>query len=183
MHATSYETWMESVSDETAYANELVLYSLCKLYDRHAMVYCQGRNWSTIDPTNPMDTAELHDACQIHLVYLSLGIFGELKRRPFVTPNREFRMANKIKTVQSEQLDSATPPPINLSKDDSVKSVVSTQSSANDIKEDKTVKADKPVVISSHQTLPNLGLQSHINRWLSLLAQCRVQQNMRMYPN
>ena len=76
MHATSYETWMESVGDETAYADELVLYSLCKLYDRHAMVYCQGRNWSTIDPTNPMDAAELHDACQIHLVYLSPGIFG-----------------------------------------------------------------------------------------------------------
>ena len=99
MHATSYETWMESIGDETAYADELVLYSLCKLYDHHAMVYCQGCNWSTIDPTNPMDAAELHDTCQIHLVYLSPGIFGELKRRPFVTPNREFRTANKIKTV------------------------------------------------------------------------------------
>ena len=76
MHATSYETWMENIGDETAYADELVLYSLCKLYDRHAMVYCNSRNWSTIDPTNPMDAAELHDACQIQLVYLSLGIFS-----------------------------------------------------------------------------------------------------------
>ena len=146
MHATSYETWMESVGDETAYADELVLYSLCKLYECHAMVYCQDRNWSTIDPTNPMDAAELHDACQIHLVYLSPGIFSELKWRPFVTPNREFRTANMIKTVQSAQSDSATPLPVNLSKDDSVKSVVSTQSSTDDTKHDKTDEAYKPIV-------------------------------------
>ena len=84
MHGTSYETWMESVGDETAYADKLVLYSLCKLYDRHAMVYCNGRNWSTIDPINPMDATKLHEACSIQLVYLSPGIFGELKCAPLL---------------------------------------------------------------------------------------------------
>ena len=146
MHATSYETWMESVGDETAYADELVLYSLCKLCDRHAMVYCNGRNWSTIDPTNPMDAAELHDACQIQLVYLSPGIFSELKRRPFVTPNREFRTAVNIRTMQSAQSDSTTPPPVNLSKGDNVKSVTITQSSIGDTKNDKTDEVYKSIV-------------------------------------
>ena len=136
MHGTSYETWMESVGDKTAYADELVLYSLCKLYDRHAMVYCNGRNWSTIDPINPMDAAELHEACSIQLVYLSPGIFGELKCRPFVTPNREFRTALNIKTIV--QTDSVTPSPVNLSKDDSVKSVAPSHKSSDDAKNDKT---------------------------------------------
>ena len=146
MHATSYETWMESVGDETAYADELVLYSLCKLYDRHAMVYCNSHNWSTIDPTNPMDAAELHNACQIQLVYLSLGIFGELKWSPFVTPNREFRTAINIKTVQSAQSDNATPLPVILSKDDNVKPATITQSSTSDTKNDKTDEVYKPIV-------------------------------------
>ena len=146
MHATSYETWMESVGDETAYADELVLYSLCKLYDCHAMVYCNGHNWSTIDPTNPMDAAELHDACQIQLVYLSPGIFGELKQHPFVTPNREFRTAINIRTVQSAQSDNAIPPPVNLSKDDNVKPVTITQSSTGDTKNIKTEEVYKPII-------------------------------------
>ena len=146
MHATSYETWVESVGDETAYADELVLYSLCKLYDRHAMVYCHGRNWSTIDPTNPMDTAELHNACNIHLVYLSPGIFGELKRRPFITPNKEFHTAIKINNMQMSHPDSTIPPPINLTKEDSVKPIVSTQSRVGDSNDDKTVESPKPLV-------------------------------------
>ena len=146
MHATSYETWMESVGDKTAYADELVLYSLCKLYDRHAMVYCNGCNWSTIDPTNPMDAAELHNACQIQLVYLSPGIFSELKWHPFVTPNREFCTTNNIRTVQSVQSDSATLLPVNLSKDDNGKSATSTQSSTDDTKNDKTDEVYTPIV-------------------------------------
>ena len=144
MHATSYETWMESIGDKTAYADELVLYSLCKLYDRHAMVYCNGHNWSTIDPTNPMDAAELHDACPIQLVYLSLGIFGELKWRPFVTLNREFRTALNIRTAA--QTDGATPLPVNLSKDDSVKPAAITQSGTDDTKNDKTDEVYSPIV-------------------------------------
>ena len=102
------------------------------------MVYCNGRNWSTINPTNPMDAAELHDACQTQLVYLSPGIFGELKRRPFVTPNREFHTALNIRTVQTVQTDSATPLPVNLSKDDNVKPAAIMQSSTDDTKNNKT---------------------------------------------
>ena len=144
MHGTSYETRMESVGDETTYADELVLYSLCKLYDRHAMVYCNGHNWSTIDPINPMDAAELHEACSIQLVYLSPGIFGELKCCPFVTPNREFRTALNIKSTA--QTDSATLSPVNLSKDDSVKSVVPIKPSTDDTKNDKTKEVYSPIV-------------------------------------
>ena len=135
MHGKSYETWMESVSDETAYGDELVLYSLCKLYDCHAMVYCNGRNWSTIDPINPMETAELHEACSIQLVYLSPGIFGELKCCPFVTPSKEFRTAIEIKSPP--QTDSTTTTPVNLSKGDGVNSVVTIKPCTDTCKEDK----------------------------------------------
>ena len=144
MHGTSYKTWMESVGDETAYADELVLYSLCKLYDRHTMVYCNGRNWSTIYPINPMDAAELHEACPIQLVYLSPSIFGELKCRPFVTPNREFRTALNFKITA--QTDSATPSPVNLSKDDIAKSAASSQKISDDTKNDKTEEVYSPIV-------------------------------------
>ena len=144
MNGTSYETWMESVGDETAYVDELVLYSLCKLYNRHAMVYCNGQNWSTIDPINPVDAAELHEACSIQLVYLSPGIFGELKRRPFVTPNREFHTALNIKTTA--QMDSATLSPVNLSKDDSTRSAAPLQTSTDDTKNDKTEEVYSPIV-------------------------------------
>ena len=69
-----------------------------------------------------------------------------MKLRPFAALKREFRTANKINIAQSAQPDSGTPSPINLSKDDGVKPVVSTQLSTDDTNDDETIEAYKPVV-------------------------------------
>ena len=61
----------------------LMLYALSRAYNRHTLVFCKNRIWTTIEITEPMDEMALMNACNLHLVYVSEGVNGELKIKPF----------------------------------------------------------------------------------------------------
>ena len=65
-------------------ADELAIFTLSKMYGKHTVIYNKARLWTTLDPPYPMTETELHDNCQIHLVYVGKDSYGILHRKPFV---------------------------------------------------------------------------------------------------
>ena len=65
-------------------ADELAIFALSKMYGKHTVIYNKARPWTTLDPPYPMTETELHDNCQIHLVYVGKDSYGILRRKPFV---------------------------------------------------------------------------------------------------
>ena len=71
--------WALTACSSYYYGDELLLFVLCRLFHRHALVICREINWSTLEPEGPMNTEQLLDACDLHLIYLRPGIFRELR--------------------------------------------------------------------------------------------------------
>ena len=65
-------------------ADELAIFTLSKMYGKHTVIYNKARPWTTLDPPYPMTETELHDNCQIHLVYVGKDSYGILRHKPFV---------------------------------------------------------------------------------------------------
>ena len=54
------------------------------MYGKHTVIYNKARPWTTLDPPYHMTETELHDNCQIHLVYVGKDSYGTLRRKPFI---------------------------------------------------------------------------------------------------
>ena len=79
MRGCDLETRCEEMSDENQFPDELLIYALSRTYNRHTLVMCKHRYWSTVESKEVLSEMELFEACQVHLIYLGNGVFGELK--------------------------------------------------------------------------------------------------------
>ena len=75
--------WMEVMEKPTVAADELAIFALSKLYGKHTVIYNKSKPWTTLDPPYQMSETELHDNCQIHLVYVGKDSYGILRHKPF----------------------------------------------------------------------------------------------------
>ena len=73
-------TWLEKMADVHTPGDELTLYVLSRMYRRHAYVYTQMFWWTTLLYNLPVTEQELVSQCEIVLVYVKDGIFGELDK-------------------------------------------------------------------------------------------------------
>ena len=78
------DQWMNVMARPDTAADELAIFALSKMYGKHTVIYNKARPWTTLDPPYPMTETELHDNCQIHLVYVGKDSYGILHRKPFV---------------------------------------------------------------------------------------------------
>ena len=62
-----------------------MLYALSRAYNRHTVVVCKDRNWSTVATTHPINKDELFNICQLHLIYLGCSVFACLRHKPFTS--------------------------------------------------------------------------------------------------
>ena len=79
MLGISFREWALTVCNDYYYGDELFVYALCRIFHRHAMIVCYDRVWTTINPQHTLSINELLDVCDLHLVFLRLGIYSELK--------------------------------------------------------------------------------------------------------
>ena len=77
------DQWMNVMARPDTAADELAIFALSKMYGKHTVIYNKARPWTTLDPPYPMTETELHDNCQIHLVYVGKDSYGILRRKPF----------------------------------------------------------------------------------------------------
>ena len=82
--------------------DELALYALSHLYNRHTVVFGRGRPWCTIRPTGDPMEADFVTSCQVHLLYLGEYIFAPLTpRKRTVSPEFPLFMPDQANTVPS----------------------------------------------------------------------------------
>ena len=76
----AFDNWMTSITDGMK-GDILVLYTLCMLFDKHAIVHLRhGLVWSTLEDLSQDHYADLKK-CELHLCYVSRGLFVELMER------------------------------------------------------------------------------------------------------
>ena len=77
---TSLRAWLNLMADEHTPGDELTLYVLARMYHCHAYVFTQMFWWTTLLYTVPVTEKELLSQCDVVLVYMKEGVFGELER-------------------------------------------------------------------------------------------------------
>ena len=83
---TTLQGWIIKMVKEQTPGDEIALYILSRMYRKHTFVYTQMFSWTTLLYTWPVQEKEIIDKCEIVLVYMKLGVFGELQKiRPPTT--------------------------------------------------------------------------------------------------
>ena len=107
---TTLSSWIKYMHLPYARCDEFMLYILCRIHYRHAIVYTLKRPWTTVHCNAGFSFATLPDLCHIHLVYLGEHLYGELRPLPMssaptVTPYILQIPTKKIKKGQQKVLD------------------------------------------------------------------------------
>ena len=76
---TTLQAWLNNMADEHTPRDELTLYILARMYRRHVYVFMQKFWWTTLLYTIPVSEKELMAQCDVVLVYIRDGVFGELE--------------------------------------------------------------------------------------------------------
>ena len=75
---TLFNQWINNLSKDEMYADELTLFLLSWLYKQHTVVITKNKLWSTLHSNSPVSKEALLDVCSIKLVYLGQIPFGIL---------------------------------------------------------------------------------------------------------
>ena len=73
--------------DEEKPGDEIALFALSRMYNRHVIVYTKKYHWTTVVHRVDVSEEEVAGWCDIHLLFIKPYVFGEIKRiRKPVTP-------------------------------------------------------------------------------------------------
>ena len=72
--------WINRMQNETTPADELALYCLSKVYNRHVKVYTSSYCWTTLRDQFTLSQEEIGNLYDVHLLYMGPGKFAEIKR-------------------------------------------------------------------------------------------------------
>ena len=73
--------WLEYMCRKGRRCNELGIYVLSVLYDRHTVVFGRGWPWCTIQPTGDPSESDFAKSCDLHLLYVGDSVFAPLTPR------------------------------------------------------------------------------------------------------
>ena len=94
------DQWMNVMSKVDTAADELAIFTLNKMYGKHTVIYNKARPWTTLDPPYPMTETELHNNCQIHLVYVGKDSYGILHCKPFVETTAPLNIESMLEPMK-----------------------------------------------------------------------------------
>ena len=80
------KTWSVDMKKINTPGDEITLYTLCKMYHHHCVVYTKMKSWCTIDQDSRISEENFVDNCDIIVLFIEAGVYGELKTRPFALP-------------------------------------------------------------------------------------------------
>ena len=80
------KTWMENMRDPLTHADDIALYLLCRMYDKHVYVHTAHFGWCTIPIKFDTKLEAVLPKCDLELVLLNCWTFGEVVkiRRPSI---------------------------------------------------------------------------------------------------
>ena len=68
------------MAKEQTLGDEIALYVLSRMYRKHAFLYTHMFWWTTLLYTLPVQEKEIMEKCEVVLVYMKPGAFGELQK-------------------------------------------------------------------------------------------------------
>ena len=83
MWNVTFDKGFEKLQKPRTVPDELVLYALCIMFRRHAMVHTSIRPWYMLKRTKGLIPNIASEMCEMILIYLGGGIFDVLRQRPF----------------------------------------------------------------------------------------------------
>ena len=75
--------WCDVMAKPTTSADELSIFALSKIYQRHTVIFNASKPWSTLEPDSEI-LEEFFKNCQIHLAYMGKDQYAILHRKPFI---------------------------------------------------------------------------------------------------
>ena len=78
------DSWIKLMSFDSVFADELMIFALSKIYNRHTIIFTSNACWTIIGTDTPITGSCLLEICDIHLLYIGVHMFAELKRKPFI---------------------------------------------------------------------------------------------------
>ena len=80
MNGQDLAIWLtHQVEHKMAHADELAIYALSHLYNRHMVVFGKNRPWCTIRPTGDPKEVDFINSCHVHLLYIGVNMFAPLR--------------------------------------------------------------------------------------------------------
>ena len=77
---TNLRSWLNKMADACMPSDELALYILARMYRHHIYVFTQMFWWTMLLYTLPVTEQEFVSQCEIVLVYVKDGVYGELEK-------------------------------------------------------------------------------------------------------
>ena len=74
------DAWIEKMRDTLTHGDDISLYLLCRMYDKHVYVYTARCGWSTLPIKVNEDLDALLPKCDMELVLLDRWSFGEVRK-------------------------------------------------------------------------------------------------------
>ena len=83
MKGITFKKWLNQLVKPRTMPDEVILYALCVIFRRNALVFTGIRPWTTLKKTPNMTLSIVSEMCETVLLYLGNNLYGELHRRPF----------------------------------------------------------------------------------------------------
>ena len=118
MQGITARQWADAMLDRETPGDEIALYTLCKMYHHHCVVLTSAKCWTTLETETPLPESVLYENCDIRLLYIEPGVFGELRLKPAMPPAPTSTFIAESATAIVPHTDSNTNnelQPINLS--------------------------------------------------------------------
>ena len=79
---TDLENWLYDQSEPNGYGDNVLLFALCREYNRHCVVFAKSGIWTTVNTVGEISTSDLTVMCNVIMVYLGRGLFGIARKKP-----------------------------------------------------------------------------------------------------
>ena len=113
--------WADAMLDRETPGDKIALFILCKMYHRHCIVLTSAKCWTTMEAEMSLPESVLYEHCDVKLLYIKPGVFGELRIKlampPVPTNTYIVESATAIVKCQDTSPDLQNEP-INLSVSD-----------------------------------------------------------------
>ena len=108
----SLAEWVKWMSDEETPGDEIALYALSRMYNRHVIVYTKKYHWTTVVHRVHVPEEEVAGWCDIHLLFIKSYVFGEIKRIrkpsfPSILPTPMPKTPTTSSVITGDSIDSS----------------------------------------------------------------------------
>ena len=85
LRKTTLSDWCQVMRAVTTPADELAIFALSKLYNRHSVVYTKDKTWSTIGTSTPMNEKDVYQQCDLKFILMGKDHYVQLIKKPSVS--------------------------------------------------------------------------------------------------